>query len=170
MSPSGKAPDFDSGIRRFESFHPCQIKEYEAATQWLLNHAIKIATHAHDGQVDKQGVPYIEHPRRVMEAADTLEKKIVAILHDTVEDTYLSLCFIYADFDKDIGDAIDAITHRKNEPNVEYYARIMTNPLAHAVKLLDIADNQSRLSTLDEDTKMRLTKKYEKALSILAKV
>ena len=27
MSPSGKAPDFDSGIRRFESCHPSQVKE-----------------------------------------------------------------------------------------------------------------------------------------------
>ena len=26
MSPSGKAPDFDSGIRRFESCHPSQVK------------------------------------------------------------------------------------------------------------------------------------------------
>lgn len=51
-----------------------------------LNRAIEIATLAHAGQVDKGGAPYIMHPIRVMLAMDTEEARIVAVLHDVLED------------------------------------------------------------------------------------
>jgi (p)ppGpp synthase/HD superfamily hydrolase len=51
----------------------------------LSNKAIEIAKTAHVGQVDKAGKPYINHPLHVMNSVDTLEEKIVAVLHDTIE-------------------------------------------------------------------------------------
>ena len=61
---------------------------YDMATlDKLLEKAIKIASICHEGQVDKAGKPYILHPLTVMESVDTLPEKILAVLHDTIEDT-----------------------------------------------------------------------------------
>jgi (p)ppGpp synthase/HD superfamily hydrolase len=51
----------------------------------LLQRAIAIAAKAHEGQVDKAGNPYLDHPLFVMENVNSLEEKIVAVLHDAVE-------------------------------------------------------------------------------------
>ena len=53
--------------------------------------ALKIATEAHKGQVDKAGVPYINHPLTVASLVDTEEEKIVALLHDTIAVSYTHL-------------------------------------------------------------------------------
>jgi (p)ppGpp synthase/HD superfamily hydrolase len=139
------------------------------AAQSLLVQAIELATKAHAGQVDKLGNPYIEHPKRVMEMADTTEKKIVAVLHDVIEDTPIPIETIYRLFGEDIGEAVEAITHYKCEPREEYYKRVMSNALAHSVKLLDLADNTDpkRLLLLDSETQQRLMKKYDKTFRIL---
>lgn len=56
-----------------------------------LERAIAIAARAHEGQVDKAGMPYILHPLRVMLAVRTPEERIVAVLHDVLEDTAVSI-------------------------------------------------------------------------------
>lgn len=134
-----------------------------------LYKAIAIATKAHEGQKDKSGNPYIEHPLRVAVMADTIEKKIVAVLHDVVEDTDITLEYIYEEFGPRVMDAVNAITHRSHEPRPRYYERVKQNALAHSVKLLDIMDNlcEERLATLDEQTQVRLRAKYAMALEIL---
>lgn len=56
-----------------------------------LSDAIALAEFAHRGQVDKAGLPYIEHPKRVLakvQAQGALPYiQIAAILHDVTEDT-----------------------------------------------------------------------------------
>lgn len=52
----------------------------------LLEKALRIAVEAHAGQMDKAGKPYIFHPLRVCCQCFTDEEKIVAFLHDTIED------------------------------------------------------------------------------------
>lgn len=49
MSPSGKAPDFDSGIRRFESCHPshdplAQLAEQLPFKQWVWSSNLQRVT------------------------------------------------------------------------------------------------------------------------------
>ena len=53
----------------------------------MLGLAIKIAVNVHEGQTDKGGNPYILHPLRVMMSVESESEKIVAILHDVVEDS-----------------------------------------------------------------------------------
>ena len=48
--------------------------------------AMALARQAHEGQVDKAGAPYIEHPLRMAATLQDENAKIVAILHDVVED------------------------------------------------------------------------------------
>ena len=52
-----------------------------------IEKALQIAARAHEGQKDKDGQPYILHPLRVMNAVEDEPVKVVAVLHDVIEDT-----------------------------------------------------------------------------------
>ncbi len=118
----------------------------------MLNQAIEIAHTAHEGQVDKGGQPYIGHPLRVMNNVETVEEKIVAVLHDSVEDSDLTLEDLkVAGFSKEIIEAIDAITKRKGEKCNDYLKRVMDNSLALRVKIADMTDNMD-ISRMDNPT------------------
>ena len=108
-----------------------------------LNRAIEIAVSAHEGQLDtNNGRPYIEHPFRVMSAGQTLQEKIVGVLHDVVEDTPWTLEQLTEEgFSKEVIDGIDAMTRRDNESYDDYLLRVQDNPLATRVKLNDLTDN-----------------------------
>ena len=108
-----------------------------------LEHAVAIATQAHAGQVDKAGEPYIEHPLRVMRAMATEPERIVAVLHDVVEDTPVTLEQLRADgFSDDVLAAVEALTKRPGESRMQSAARAKLNPIALGVKLADNLDNQ----------------------------
>lgn len=107
-----------------------------------LARAIIIATKAHEGQTDKAGLPYITHPLRVMQLVKTPQEKIVAVLHDIVEDTTVTIQDLMAEgFDADVLRAIDLLTHKKGEMYHEYVFRLKGDPIATAVKLADLTDN-----------------------------
>ena len=53
--------------------------------------AMKLAYKAHEGQVDRSGVPYIFHPIHLAEQMDEEISCTVALLHDVVEDTEVTL-------------------------------------------------------------------------------
>jgi GTP diphosphokinase / guanosine-3',5'-bis(diphosphate) 3'-diphosphatase len=109
-----------------------------------LTRAIALAEHAHRGQVDKAGKPYIEHPLRVMQSMQTEMGRIVAVLHDAVEDSDLSLDQLTeAGFNTEIVTAIDAITKRAGEAYETYLERVMANPIALQVKIADMSDNMN---------------------------
>jgi (p)ppGpp synthase/HD superfamily hydrolase len=136
----------------------------------LYIYSLQSAELAHEGQIDKSGVPYIFHPIAVSQSFEIGSKRsTVALLHDTVEDTDMDLAVIQHYFGKDIAGAVDAITHRKGESYMDYLARVKANPIALDVKFADIAHNTSeeRLSKLDQKTQDRLRKKYKKALDFL---
>ena len=93
----------------------------------------------------------------------------VALLHDTVEDTWVTLDYLRYDFAERIINAVDAITKRKGERYIEYLKRVKANPLALRVKLADIAHNTSpkRMEVLKDGERKYLTEKYEQALAFL---
>ncbi len=134
-----------------------------------LTKAISIATSAHENQVDKGGKPYIEHPLRVMKQMTTDAARIVAVLHDVIEDSDYTLDdLVAAGFSEEIVQAVEALTKQKGEPYKKYLQRIKTNPIAIAVKLADLQDNMdlTRLPTITEEDIER-QKKYSKAVSTL---
>lgn len=135
----------------------------------MIGRAFVEALKAHAGQVDKSGAPYIGHVARVAACVEGRDEIVVALLHDVVEDTEVTLSDLAAVFPDDIIEAVDAITHRPGEPREHYYRRVAKNALARRVKLADIADNSSpqRMSLLDSATRARLEKKYAKALEQL---
>ena len=137
---------------------------------FTLNDAIALAHRAHEGQVDKSGAPYIGHPLRVMANVTGEHARMVAVLHDVVEDTWVTADYLTeVGCPPDVVVAVIAISHLPDESQRDYLTRVAANPLALHVKRADIADNSSpaRLACLDEPTQLRLTDKYATATRIL---
>ena len=137
--------------------------------EMLLIFAIAIANQAHAGQLDKAGKPYISHPLTVMAQMDTLETKIVAVLHDAIEDSDLAIAdLVRQGFPKFITDAIAAITKLKGEQYADYILRVKSNAIARQVKIADVTHNMdiSRIVNPTEKDFQRL-EKYQKVLQEL---
>ena len=135
-----------------------------------LNCAITIALAAHAGQVDKGGHPYIMHPIRVMLAVKSEEARIVAMLHDVLEDCPDHMWMVQeAGFSPKILEALNALTKRPLEPYGDFIARVGLNPLATEVKLADMRDNSdlSRIPNPTDKDRERAAK-YEKYIAFLA--
>lgn len=111
----------------------------------MLEKAIEIAVEAHRGQIDKAGKIYILHPMRVMLRGKNETEMIVGILHDTVEDTPVTLDMLHMEgFTEEVLAAIACITKERGEDYGHFIDRVLTNPLATQVKLYDIEDNLNR--------------------------
>ncbi|WP_088831991.1 GTP pyrophosphokinase [Paenibacillus tyrfis] len=134
-----------------------------------LTKAILIATAAHQGQLDKGNQPYILHPLRLMLKAPDNDSRIVAILHDVIEDTDVTIESLRQEgFAERLLEALDCLTRRDNETYEEFLQRIKPNSLARYVKLLDLEDNRDvrRIKKLSEKDFERL-QRYEKAVKYL---
>ncbi|SNR56889.1 HD domain-containing protein [Halorubrum vacuolatum] len=134
-----------------------------------LERAIDIALTAHTGDTDKAGATYIRHPLRLMEQMDSETERIVAVLHDVVEDSEYELEDIEDEFGPDVRDAVDALTKREGEAYIEeFISRCAQNEIARRVKEADIKDNMdlTRLSDVTQETAERQIR-YHRALQRL---
>jgi hypothetical protein len=108
----------------------------------LLQLATEIAFDAHKGQRDKQGEPYIFHVMRVALACEG-EARIVALLHDVVEDC--EDWSVERLREKGVPDhiafAVDVLTRRPPWDYAPYILAVAKNDLARLVKLADIRDH-----------------------------
>lgn len=144
--------------------------------------AYRLAETAHEGQLDKIGMPYFYHVRAVSElvqifptylALNSEDKKdviIAAVLHDIVEDTTYSLEDLTEHgFNRQVTDIVSLLTFDKTQTRVQYYENIIMNSLARIVKTADLAHNNlyNRRFMLDEATQVRLENKYAEAISII---
>jgi (p)ppGpp synthase/HD superfamily hydrolase len=135
-----------------------------------LERAIALAARAHEGQTDKAGAPYILHPLRMMLRLETPEERIVATLHDVVEDCGVTLDQLRAEgFSEAVIDGVDAVTRRESESYEEFVLRAKANLIGRQVKLVDLEDNcdVSRLREVTERDLARL-EKYKRAIAVLA--
>jgi (p)ppGpp synthase/HD superfamily hydrolase len=136
-----------------------------------LAKAIRIAAVAHENQTDRAGEPYVLHPLRVMTRVQGEEEKIVAALHDVVEDSDWTLDMLRDEgFSNKIVEAVDALSRRvdetgKKEKYEAFVRRACENPLAKRVKEADLLDNMdfSRLPKVGPDDLKRMDK-YHRAL------
>lgn len=107
-----------------------------------LERAIALAARAHEGQRDKGGAPYILHPLRVMLRVEGELERIVAVLHDVVEDSPVTPADLAAEgFPPAVLDALEALTKRPGESRMDAAKRAAADPLARVVKLADNAEN-----------------------------
>ena len=138
------------------------ISFYKMFLKIILDRAKEIAKAAHEGQVDKAGKPYIEHPMRVMKMGKTVEEKIAGVLHDVVEDSEWTFEMLEKEgIPKDVMDALRCVTKLSEDEDYDHFiARVKTNPLAVKVKLNDLKDNMdvTRLDQVTEKDLARLNK------------
>ena len=136
-----------------------------------LERAIEIAVEAHKGVLDKGGNPYVLHPLRMMFAVKTEEEKIVAVLHDVVEDAggWEFGRLAEEGFSAAVIDALRSVTKlTEDEDYDDFIDRAMDNPVGRQVKIADIRDNLdvTRIDVLSERDMTRLNK-YKRALEKL---
>ena len=112
----------------------------------MIQVADEFADEMHKSQSRWDGSPYIEHPRAVADSLFTTYLKVVALLHDVLEDTDATVEDLQAiGFDKEITDAVVAITHREGEEYSDYIIRLSNNYYAYMVKKADLKHNLSDL-------------------------
>ncbi len=151
--------------------------------------ALEIAKRAHNGQTDKLGADYINHPLRVhrnlltndefkaldLQAQEDCE--VAALLHDVIEDSGTgsgSEKFSREDL-LTLGltprsvDLVELLTRKPTVDKDDYYRAINANNLARLVKWADIADNLNKFRTddLEPETYERLQDRYRHALRMI---
>ena len=139
----------------------------------LYDLALRIAIRAHEGQKDKSEREYVTHPIRVAERCKDPKAKIVALLHDTIEDTDVTAEYLRSQgFPEEIIEGVLSVTKQEGEEGEENYEdfvlRAAKNPLGKEVKLADLEDNMDirRLKNITDDDVTRL-RKYLRAWHLL---
>lgn len=107
----------------------------------LLDKAKAIVEREFGNRIEN-GECYKLHTYRVMEAMDTEEEQIVALLHDIVEDTEMSHADLIAEgFPKKIISTLEDLYRGNALRYFDYIDDLSINPLAAKVKLAEIKDN-----------------------------
>jgi (p)ppGpp synthase/HD superfamily hydrolase len=118
----------------------------------LITKAFLLAKKAHQGQTDIGGSDYFRnHITTVFNSvggfsANPPELAIVALLHDSVEDTSVTLKEIESEFGPTVANAVRALTKTSGSNDVKhvdysYLRKIKSNTLARKVKIADITNN-----------------------------
>ena len=134
-----------------------------------LELAISVALEAHEGDTDKADATYIRHPLRLMQQMDTEQERIVAVLHDVVEDSEYEPSEIEEMFGEEIRNAVETLTKPDEVDYLdEYIPDIASNSLATKVKKADLRDNLdlTRLSEVNDEIYNNV-QKYHQSLDYL---
>jgi len=159
-------------LKKIKKSHkkPKGEKTMTLSLEQVLEVSKEIAKDAHEGQIDKGGHPYILHPERVAARMDTLEEKIVAWLHDVVEDSNWTFeDLINKGVPAYLVESVDAITKREGEDKNLYLYRLSKNEIASRVKRIgDIQENRdlSRIPSPTEKDYAR-AEEYKRRADIL---
>ena len=136
----------------------------------IMQHTVelckRIATMAHEGITRKFGSdkdkPYIIHPKRMTQQADSYFEECVCWLHDVIEDTDTTrFDLLDHGVDEDIIKAVESVTRIDGEEYLDFILRSKEHPIGRSVKILDINDNLQSLK------KGSLRDKYLMALYLL---
>ncbi len=125
-----------------------------------INRAYVFAAHAHAGQMRNSGDPYITHPLAVADILASLgmdeSTVITGLLHDTVEDTSVTLEDIEHHFGADIARLVDGVTkigqihfHSKEQKQAENFRKmILATARDLRVLIVKLADRLHNMRTL----------------------
>ena len=139
--------------------------------------AINMVWNAHRYQYRENGEPYIYHPLKVMMTIHSSEGiefdseiKIIALLHDVLEDTIVTKEDIEKAFGKDIANKVDVLTKKEHENYVQYIDRINNSNDATVIgiKVADLSHNLETINNIqDPKRRERLYYRYVHALETL---
>ena len=137
----------------------------------MTKKAMELAYRAHHGQTDKSGTPYIFHPIHLAEQMDDEISCTAALLHDTVEDTDITLDDLRREFPPEVTDIIGLLTHSDDVGYFDYVRKIKDHPIARKVKLADLSHNSDRTrlaaAGLKDPRQEQRIRKYARAKAIL---
>ena len=144
-----------------------------------LDKAIQFATKAHEGQTRKYtGEPYIVHPLSVMEIVKTVdhteEMLMAAVLHDTVEDTDVTLQDIDREFGPVVAQLVEELTdvskpedgNRAFRKGLDRDHSAQASAQGQTIKIADLLDNTKSITEHDE----HFAKVYMKEKALLLQV
>lgn len=135
----------------------------------LTKKAMRLSFQAHEGQLDKSGIPYVNHPLHVAEQMTGEYETCAALLHDVLEDCdYEPRDLRALGFPDEVVDALVLLTHEEGMPYLDYVEKLKPNAIARAVKIADLRHNAdlTRLDSVTDADRERVCK-YEKALALL---
>lgn len=139
----------------------------------LFERALTLAAVKHAGQKDKGDAPYVMHVIRVMMGVETAHDKIVALLHDLLEDTDMtSKDLMDFGFDEETIKQVELLSRGESEDYMAYIRRLAEDTAAIRVKLSDLRDNLSRTRFKEKltETDMERLRKYHRAEEYLLEV
>ena len=152
------------------------IKKYFSDSQYdelikndnLIDKSLEIITNLFNDKLDKGNSPYVLHLLKVYQGASTLEEKVVALLHDVLENTETTKEDLEElGFNKNIVETILVLTKKKGEDYRDYIDRIIksNNIIALNVKLQDLKCNMdiSKIKNPTTNDYERIHKRYEPA-------
>jgi len=120
-----------------------RVRTISCVSGGSVEDAIALALRAHRGQTyAATDQPFILHPLRVMLRFEDPLLQTVAVLHDVVEDTDVSLGSLSrAGFRAEVITAVDSLTRREDEPYPLYIERVARDQIASRVKCADLVEN-----------------------------
>ena len=124
----------------------------------------------HWKQKDKAEKRYVWHPIHVMINVKGYNEKIVALLHDIIEDTDVTITDLKnLKFSKEVVEAVDVISKKKDQEYFSYLKLIKDNSIAKKVKIEDLKHNSDlkRLRSISQNDIERAIK-YKKAIDYLS--
>lgn len=137
----------------------------------LFDKAYQIAEKAHAGQKDKAGQPYLAHPVHVAADLDSVELKVIGLLHDVLEDSDWTREELIAEgIPEELVRVVDMLTHDEDvfPDYMDYIYMISKDPMARKVKMADLRHNMdlTRIPNPKQKDYDRV-KKYQKAYAFL---
>jgi GTP pyrophosphokinase len=146
---------------------------FPGADAGLLRHAYDVADHWHSGQVRKSGAPYITHPLAVAillaDIGMDTTTLVAALLHDTVEDTGLTIGQVKAEFGAEVAVLVDGVTkldgskwgdHAESET---FRKMILAASIDLRVLVIKLADRVHNLRTLGHHPKREKRERIARA-------
>lgn len=152
------------------------VSEYNPEGLKMVKKAYEMAYEAHDGQKRKTGEPYIIHPIWVALILTDLkvdtDTLCAALLHDTVEDTNITLEKIEKEFNKEVATLVDGVTRisklnfetKEEERNANLRKILMSITKDVRIIMIKLADRTHNMRTMDS---MRPLKQKENSLETM---
>lgn len=146
----------ESTLRWLDAYWRLSVTRREWVAMSDLAAALMVAIRVHAAQTDLTGSPYLLHVLRVVEAVS--DDKVVAALHDVIEDGGLSLSELEGacSLSESEALALDLLTRQEGETYTAYIDRLADESAANwsaqysvlaarEVKLADLRDNLGRI-------------------------
>jgi GTP pyrophosphokinase len=159
-------------LREYRSLLKAMKGKLKPGDKNLIRIAFEMAAVAHKTMRRKSGEPYILHPIAVAkicveEIGLGVRSTICALLHDTVEDTDISLEDVEREFGNEIARIVDGLTKISNVIDVnasqqaENFKKILLtltdDPRVILIKLADRLHNMRTLDSMKRDKQLKIS-------------